>query len=44
MCRKYCSIKKRFKNIGLDECIEEILEYIKQNNTSIDEKNQENER
>ena len=30
-------IKRRFTNIYLDECIEEILEYIKQNNNSIEE-------
>ena len=30
-------IKRRFTNISLDECIEEILEYIKQNNNSIEE-------
>ena len=30
--------------MDLDECIEEILQYIKQNNNSIEEKNQENER
>ena len=41
---KKAEIKKRFKNINLDECIDEILQYIKQNNNSIEEKNQENER
>lgn len=30
-------IKKRFTNINLDECVVEILEYIKQNNNSIEE-------
>ena len=30
-------ITRRFTNISLDECIEEILEYIKQNNNSIEE-------
>lgn len=37
-------IKRRFENINLDDCVEEILQYIRQKNNSINEKKQENER
>ena len=30
-------VKRRFTNINLDKCVEEILEYIKQNNNSMEE-------